>query len=445
MFHQPGPNLARLIKHFGESNEQLKSFEKDKEIKPAALSHAVSEIKAGSTQSTAPNPFLLFSQAGATHLPEVTLGPLTASKAHPVGSSGSDSAAPVIALSQLLVNNPDNLVKNALMTAPAAPEQGAKGDAIVATAHALDHHGSKVESNQTLVAALKSDSPKTTSTTPVARVDSTPVLVAATKLDSTVPVTAAPDLRAETAPTLVAATKLDSPAPAAPTPGAKVEAAPTLVAAAKVEPATKPNHGEVNLSKTNPASQAMASETRVEPGSVQLVAANPFMAIKQVAVRDEAVVDGSGKVVVNAPVVSFLPAVVARVAPESSIAIALTANSHTDKALADNIHATTPLAATATYGARLAGDNGDSNSRPPVVVAGQLMVKDPASRNEVSTPAQPALLHAPGNESTAPAHAPVNRLDNPALVAATKLEAQSPIAQSPTSRLDNPVLVAATN
>ncbi|MBK7839937.1 MAG: hypothetical protein IPJ49_20125 [Candidatus Obscuribacter sp.] len=87
--------------------------------------------------------------------------------------------------------------------------------------------------------------------------DSTPVLVAATKLDSTVPVTAAPDLRAETAPTLVAATKLDSPAPAAPTSGAKVEAAPTLVAAAKVEPATKPNHGEVNLSKTNPASQAM--------------------------------------------------------------------------------------------------------------------------------------------------------------------------------------------
>ncbi|MBK7839936.1 MAG: hypothetical protein IPJ49_20120 [Candidatus Obscuribacter sp.] len=43
----------------------------------------------------------------------------------------------------------------------------------------------------------------------------------------------------------------------------------------------------------------------MEPGSVQLVAANPFMAIKQVAVRDEAVVDGSGKVVVNAPVVSF--------------------------------------------------------------------------------------------------------------------------------------------
>ncbi|MBK7839935.1 MAG: hypothetical protein IPJ49_20115 [Candidatus Obscuribacter sp.] len=72
------------------------------------------------------------------------------------------------------------------------------------------------------------------------------------------------------------------------------------------------------------------------------------------------------------------------------------------------------------------------------------MVKDPASRNEVSTPAQPALLHAPEMKSTAPAHAPVNRLDNPALVAATKLEAQSPIAQSPTSRLDNPVLVAAT-
>jgi hypothetical protein len=446
LFHQPGPNLARLFKHLGESNEQLKSFENDKEIKPAALNPAVSEIKTGSAQSTAPNPFLLFNQvslkenavvdgagkktvseplvvkastaettqldqsglvkaerttagsaagAGESVLPEVTLGPLTVSKAHLIGSPGSDSPAPVIA-------------------------------------------------NPTLVAAPKSDSQTVASSTPGARAESTPVLVAATKLESPVSVTANPTLRAETAPVLVAAIKLESQRPVAPTLTASVEVAPVLVAAVKADPVIALNHGEVTLSKTNPASQAMTSATRVEPGSVQQVSVNPFMAIKQVAVRDEAVVDGSGKVVVNEPVVNYLPAVAARVSPESSTAIAPTANSHTDKSLSVNFHATTPLTATATNVARLAGDNGDSSSRPPVIVASQLVVKDPVSRNEVSTPAQPALVQAPAIENQAPANAPTSRLDNPVLVAATKLESQSPVAQSPTSRLDNPVLMAAT-
>ncbi|MBK7747627.1 MAG: hypothetical protein IPI39_10300 [Candidatus Obscuribacter sp.] len=356
LFHQPGPNLARLFKHLGESNEQLKSFENDKEIKPAALNPAVSEIKTGSAQSTAPNPFLLFSQvslkenavvdgagkkivseplavkastaettqldqtdvgkaertaagiasgAGESVLPEVTLGPLTVSKAHLIGSPGSDSPAPVIA-------------------------------------------------NPTLVAAPKSDSQTVASSTPGARAESTPVLVAATKLESPVSVTANPTLRAETAPVLVAAIKLESQRPVAPTLTASVEVAPVLVAAVKADPVIALNHGEVTLSKTNPASQAMTSATRVEPGSVQQVSVNPFMAIKQVAVRDEAVVDGSGKVVVNEPVVNYLPAVAARVSPESSTAIAPTANSHTDKSLSVNFHATTPLTATATNVARLA-------------------------------------------------------------------------------------------
>ncbi|MBK9202004.1 MAG: hypothetical protein IPL73_06135 [Candidatus Obscuribacter sp.] len=92
----------------------------------------------------------------------------------------------------------------------------------------------------------------------------------------------------------------------------------------------------------------------------------------------------------------------------------------------------------------MAGDNGDSSSRPPVIVACQLVVKDPVSRNEVSTPAQPAVVQAPASEEQAPANSPTSRLDNPVLVAATKLESQSPVAQSPTSRLDNPVLMAAT-
>ncbi|MBP6592196.1 MAG: hypothetical protein KA255_04210 [Candidatus Obscuribacter sp.] len=498
LFHQPGPNLARLFKHLGESNEQLKSFENDKEIKPAALNPAVSEIKTGSAQSTAPNPFLLFSQvslkenavvdgagkktvseplvvkastaettqldqsglvkaerttagsaagAGESVLPEVTLGPLTVSKAHLIGSPGSDSPAPVIA-------NPT------LVAAPKSDSQTV----------ASSTPGARAENTPVLVAATKLESPVSVTANPTLRAETAPVLVAATKLESQTPVAPTAGVKAEAVPTLVAATKLESQTPVAPTAGAKAEAVPTLVAAtklesqapvaptltasvevapvlvaaAKVDPVIALNHGEVTLSKTNPASQAMTSATRVEPGSVQQVSVNPFMAIKQVAVRDEAVVDGSGKVVVNEPVVNYLPAVAARVAPESSTATALTANSHTDKALSVNFHATTPLTATATNVARLAGDNGDSSSRPPVIVASQLVVKDPVSRNEVSTPAQPALVQAPAIENQAPANAPTSRLDNPVLVAATKLESQSPVAQSPTSRLDNPVLMAAT-
>ena len=472
LFHQPGPNLARLFKHLGESNEQLKSFENDKEVKPAALNPAVSEIKTGSAQSTAPNPFLLFSQvslkenavvdvagkrtvseplvvkastaettqldqsglvkaerttagsaagAGESVLPEVTLGPLTVSKAHLIGSPGSDSPAPVIA-------NPT------LVAAPKSDSQTV----------ASSTPGARAENTPVLVAATKLESPVSVTANPTLRAETAPVLVAATKLESQTPVAPTAGVKAEAVPTLVAAIKLESQTPVAPTLTASVEVAPVLVAAAKVDPVIALNHGEVTLSKTNPASQAMASATRVEPGSVQQVSVNPFMAIKQVAVRDEAVVDGSGKVVVNEPVVNYLPAVAARVSPESSTATALTANSHTDKGLSVNFHATTPLTATATNVARLAGDNGDSSSRPPVIVASQLVVKDPVSRNEVSTPAQPALVQAPAIENQAPANAPTSRLDNPVLVAATKLESQSPVAQSPTSRLDNPVLMAAT-
>ncbi|MBK9621431.1 MAG: hypothetical protein IPO31_19810 [Candidatus Obscuribacter sp.] len=57
---------------------------------------------------------------------------------------------------------------------------------------------------------------------------------------------------------------------------------------------------------------------KIEPASTQSVVANPFQSIKQVAVRNEAVLDGSGKVVVNEPLTSPAPVVSARVAPENS-------------------------------------------------------------------------------------------------------------------------------
>ncbi|MBK7747626.1 MAG: hypothetical protein IPI39_10295 [Candidatus Obscuribacter sp.] len=194
---------------------------------------------------------------------------------------------------------------------------------------------------------------------PTSRLDN-PVLVAATKLESQSPVAQSPTSRLDN-PVLMAATKLESqtnsaqantPQPAA----ARLESAPVLVAAAKAL-----------------------------PDSTQSAVANPFQSIKQVAVRNEAVLDGSGKV-----------------------------------------------------------ENNDSSNRPPVIVASQLVVKDPVTRIEASKTAQPAVLQNSGVESTAPAQAPASRLDNPVLVAATKVESPTP-SINPTVRGDNaPVLVAAT-
>ncbi|MBK7839934.1 MAG: hypothetical protein IPJ49_20110 [Candidatus Obscuribacter sp.] len=191
-----------------------------------------------------------------------------------------------------------------------------------------------------------------------------------------------------------------------------MENAPVLVAAAKLEPGTAPvNRVEATQLQPSPTVQTIANVAKIEPASTQSVVANPFQSIKQVAVRNEAVLDGSGKVVVNEPLTSPAPVVSARVAPEnSSISAPAT---------------TTPFAVAPSSStmARSTVENNDSSNRPPVIVASQLVVKDPVTRIEASKPAQPVVDQNSGFESTAPSINPTVRGDNaPVLVAAARVE-----------------------
>ncbi|MBK9202005.1 MAG: hypothetical protein IPL73_06140 [Candidatus Obscuribacter sp.] len=97
--------------------------------------------------------------------------------------------------------------------------------------------------------------------------------------------------------------------------------------------------------------------------------------------REEAVVESSGKAVLNESVASHAPVVSARVAP---------GNPNT----ASSVNAVTPFVVSPSAAnsgsitlARSVVDGGDNN-RPPVIAANQLVVKDPALRSETVSPGQ---------------------------------------------------------
>jgi len=403
LFGPPGPHIARIFRQMSEFTGQIKSIDVDHEKRTAVVHQPLAESKSGEAHSP----------GAASPLKALDHAPVLVSAQKVEGSTGSTVGAKVA------------------------------GDAPVLTA----------------AAKVAGDAPVLTAVAKAA--GDVPVLTAATKAAGDVPILTAAAKAAGDAPVLTAAAKAAGDAPVLTAAAKAAGDVPILTAAAKTESAALPaNRGDSGVVTAIPAA-SFASLATVDSGKTLQASVNPFQSLKQVILREDAVLDAAGRTIANQLTFSQTPAFANRVTGEGNITLthanegnpnlvaAVKAEPNVTVASRTEIKQTPGLPLVSTPGSnrveptvspavianpfqtvtqvsvRDANVNlGDVQSTAPVVSVSQLLVKEPISRAETLNHTQPTINQNPVSERVS-SEAPTlvkNQEAAPLMVAAVRLD-----------------------